>query len=73
MENGIIRLYKHEDETMLVMAQVMHDNLVADLTTFTPFFPWLVASRVTVLQSSINAAKARLMIIRWKYQSSGGM
>ena len=49
MENGIIRLYKHEDETMLVMAQVMHDNLVADLTTFTPFFPWLVASRVTVL------------------------
>ena len=52
MENGIIRLYKHEDETMLVMAQVMHDNLVADLTTFTPFFPWLVAS--TAVQGTTN-------------------
>ena len=58
MPNEITRLYKHEDETMLVMAQVMHDNLVADLATFTSFFPWLVASTAAALQSSITTANA---------------
>ena len=52
MENEIIRLYKHEYETMLVMAQVMHDSLVEGLTAFTSFFPWLVA--ITAVQGTTN-------------------
>lgn len=58
MSNKILRFYNYEDEAMLVKAQVMHDNLAADLATFTAFFPWLTAPTVAALQTSIDVAAA---------------
>lgn len=58
MSNEITRLYHYEDEAMIVKAQVMHNNLVADMSIFAARFPWITAATVTAMQTSIDLAEA---------------
>ncbi len=57
MAKKVDRLYTMQDELMQTRAQVMHDNLAADLADFTPHFPFVTALYNASFQTDITTAK----------------
>lgn len=58
MAKEINREYNLEDEAMLVRAEVMHTQLVADLAAFTAKFPFIDAAYEAAMAATINTANA---------------
>ncbi len=52
------RKYSKADDLMLEQAQVMHNNLSADLAEFTALFTFINAAFVTSMQDAIDTAEA---------------
>jgi hypothetical protein len=58
MAKEIVREYNLEDEAMLVRAEVIHTQLVADLADFSAKFPFIDDAYQAALQATINTANA---------------